>query len=362
MKAWNTTHDIEPYFEPFLETVLQSVTYLVYKGQVKFDLPVIHYFCLDTPEQLLHEAFVSGPGIGKRKLQVSDLKDFGITWTDSEFMIDAANFEWYNYTFDITLLPTVEEENTWFNYTKVKIDYVRPPCEVSQSMLDDEAGGQSVELYAIRGITQKTVPITQIIASAHKAFETHRRAFCGNMVMAKLDLQNEQPFTTINFEGETLTLNPSSSAEGGLYEDTYIHFYFDDYPDREVKVKIMAEVSTCNIFDIRLAQKVLVETYLIGDPMQTVSLPNWKLPSGCGDQKPVITNATLSVVQVPEGLSAESLVTYDEAAQIFVIQHSWDLQMYEKSVLLKLSVKTDLGVEDSLELNVLYSTEGPEFD
>jgi len=40
-----------------------------------------------------------------------------MTFTTEEFSIDAANFEWYNYVFEVTLLPTVEEQNAWFNYT-----------------------------------------------------------------------------------------------------------------------------------------------------------------------------------------------------------------------------------------------------
>ena len=76
-----------------------------------------------------------------------------MTFTANEFKIDAANFEWYNYTFEITLLTTVVEEHAWFNYTSFEIKYVRPPCEVSQSMIDGIAGGLSIELKAVRGLS-----------------------------------------------------------------------------------------------------------------------------------------------------------------------------------------------------------------
>ena len=42
--------DIPANFTAYLHQELNSVTYLVYKGQVKFDLPEIHTFCHDdTP-------------------------------------------------------------------------------------------------------------------------------------------------------------------------------------------------------------------------------------------------------------------------------------------------------------------------
>ena len=108
LKAWNITGDIEPDFEPFLETELPKVTYLVYKGEVKFELPVIHFFCFDTPTSLFNRTVVTGPGIGRRELTEKDINSYGMTWTESEFKINAANFEWYNYTFEITLRPSVE--------------------------------------------------------------------------------------------------------------------------------------------------------------------------------------------------------------------------------------------------------------
>ena len=75
-----------------------------------------------------------------------------------------------------------------------------------------------------------------MLASAHTAFETHRRAFCGNMIFEKLDLSNEQPYTSVDFEGELVTLAPPESANGGIFDQTFIHFYFDDYPDRQLNI------------------------------------------------------------------------------------------------------------------------------
>jgi len=52
-------------------------------------------------------------------------------------------------------------------------------------------------------------------------------------------------------------------------------------------VQIVSEVSTCNVQDIKFAQKTTVETYNIGDEQISVKLPSWKMPNGC-DVMPVI--------------------------------------------------------------------------
>ena len=64
---------------------------------------------------------------------------------------------------------------------------------------------------------------------------------------------------------------------------------------------------------------------------------------------------------MPAGRALESLVRWEETAQVFIIDKTWDLSLFDKSVSLKLDIKTDLEVDDTLYLSVVYGSEGPEF-
>jgi len=48
-------------------------------------------------------------------------------------------------------------------------------------MIDGVAGGLSIELKAVRGLSQDVASITEIIALANEAFDTGVRRFCGTM-------------------------------------------------------------------------------------------------------------------------------------------------------------------------------------
>ena len=47
----------------------------------------------------------------------------------------------YDYKFELRIKSTVQEEPTWYNITQVKINYFRPPCEVSQEEISAVGGG-----------------------------------------------------------------------------------------------------------------------------------------------------------------------------------------------------------------------------
>ena len=38
----------------------------------------------------------------------------------------------YDHQFELQIKSTLEEETDWYNTTLIKINYVKPPCEVSQ--------------------------------------------------------------------------------------------------------------------------------------------------------------------------------------------------------------------------------------
>jgi len=84
------------------------------------------------------------------------------------------------------------------------------------------------------------------------------------------------------------------------------------------------------------------------------------MPSGC-DVQPQVTNATMALLEMPEGKSIDTLVNYDLAMNGFVVSKTWDLTMYEQTVKVKVEVITDLEFTSETELHVLYSSKGPEF-
>ena len=55
----------------------------------------------------------------------------------------------YNYQFELTIKSTVEEEQTWYNTTLIKISFVKPSCKVSQESIDNFAGSNTLYLSAV---------------------------------------------------------------------------------------------------------------------------------------------------------------------------------------------------------------------
>jgi len=72
-------------------------------------------------------------------LSKDEVNAYGITWDAETLTINAANETWYNFTFELTVLPRAAEEKEWYNSTYIKIMYVKPPCEVSQTRLNSYA-------------------------------------------------------------------------------------------------------------------------------------------------------------------------------------------------------------------------------
>ena len=60
----------------------------------------------------------------------------------------------YDHNFVIVTKSYLAEEPTWFDYTNTKIEFVKPPCEVSQSEIDSIAKNEIILLQAIRTLTK----------------------------------------------------------------------------------------------------------------------------------------------------------------------------------------------------------------
>lgn len=125
-------------------------------------------------------------------------------------------------------------------------------------------------------------------------------------------------------------------------------------------IQIVAEISTCDVTQITFNQRRTVKTYMIGEEQLFVSLPDWKMPNGC-DVLPQILEATMTLLELPEGKSIDTLVNFDQEKNGFLVSKTWDLTMYEHTVKVKIDVITDFGFSSETELHVVYSSKGPEF-
>lgn len=105
-------------------------------------------------------------------ISLEEVNGYGITWDEEYLTISAANETWYNYTFEIIITPRAVEEPAWFNTTSLRILYVKPPCEVSQTRLNSFAFSNPIVLKAVKGVTTATHDLTITFEMANRAFKT----------------------------------------------------------------------------------------------------------------------------------------------------------------------------------------------
>ena len=56
-------------------------------------------------------------------------------------MLESDDESLYDNFFELVIRTTSEEEPDWYNTTLIKINYLKPPCEVSQLDIDSVAVG-----------------------------------------------------------------------------------------------------------------------------------------------------------------------------------------------------------------------------
>ena len=69
----------------------------------------------------------------------------------------------YDHQFEIEILSTVSEEPSWFNSTLIKVNYLKPPCEVTQEDISAIGGDRSISLLATRGSTEHQVSFSEMV-------------------------------------------------------------------------------------------------------------------------------------------------------------------------------------------------------
>lgn len=128
-------------------TRLDTQSYFVFKGQTEIELNLIKTFCYHEHVELITECHVFAPDQSVQTIvDAARLRDeFGI-WVESgmntttTLSVLAADDRLYGYQFEVSLKSTVKEEPSWFNTTNVKINFLKPPCEVTQQQIDQATG------------------------------------------------------------------------------------------------------------------------------------------------------------------------------------------------------------------------------
>ena len=81
----------------------------------------------------------------------------------STLSILSADAALYDYKFSLTIKSTVREEQTWYNTKLITINYVKPPCEITQEEIDKLIGGKSRKFEAISGLTKDQKKIAGLV-------------------------------------------------------------------------------------------------------------------------------------------------------------------------------------------------------
>ena len=82
--------------------------------------------------------------------------DYGVTLNEnSTLSVMSDDTGLYDAVLDLVFFDTLAEETTFANTTYLRIQYLKPPCYVTQDDIFAELGGLSIDLVAERGQTDQ---------------------------------------------------------------------------------------------------------------------------------------------------------------------------------------------------------------
>lgn len=96
-----------------------------------------------------------------------------------------------------------------------------------------------------------------------------------------------------------------------LYDAAYLRFYFDDEPELQLRIEILAHVSECTFETVDFSEKIISVVQVLGEEASTVQLPELVTAPVC-NRKPVLGDFELKLEDTPlGGLPLDSLVSFD---------------------------------------------------
>ena len=79
-------------------------------------------------------------------------------------MLESDDESLYNNFFELEIRTTTLQEPDWYNTTLIKINFLKPPCEVSQLDIDSVAVGIPIlQLEATRGLEETIFSYYEIL-------------------------------------------------------------------------------------------------------------------------------------------------------------------------------------------------------
>lgn len=169
----------------------------------------------------------------------------------------------------------------------------------------------------------------------------------------------EISFLVFDEESKELTLQPGLEHNYGVYSDIYLHFKLDSDPDLVMYIQLDVTINECKPVKIEFEATTLSADYKIGDGSLIVPLPSLVSKPDCGEISDV--DYSLVPLEVPEGESLSSLITFEELSGQLTVHNSTDLGLLNQKVSMKVIAVTGGGLTAEMTFEVNYGTEGPEF-
>ena len=264
---------------------------------------------------------------------------------------------------ELTLITSSLEEPSFYNTTVVTINVVET-CPMTQSLVDDALIGriEEVEVYAALN-TPESVSIVEVVEEVRLALQVSEDGPCGAMEYALVtdDEWGENSPLSFSASKYSIELWPTTELHPpGIYEESYIHFYFLDRPDLlAVNVPMRVVIIDCN--KLVLAQsKLVVQT--LGAEATWIHLPALIISQKCGSDDPEIHRYELQPVYVPEGVELDEFISFDEDEITLTVLKTEDYTILNKSIYVSLLAIEESGRMANFTLMVSYDTEGPWID
>lgn len=175
------------------------------------------------------------------------------TRNDTDWLlINLDDIIYYESQLEVSIKNTLIEESDWFNTTRVTITMTRPPCDVTQAMLD-EIKAQNITFKGSDAEQQTQADLSSTIIHAAETFKLKEQDNCGELDYKLI----KQDLSTIKLDKQRQILHLSISNESylGAIKNSYLEFYFKDFPDRQWKVPIEIEVFASDEFETKTEQK-----------------------------------------------------------------------------------------------------------
>ena len=126
-----------------------------------------------------------------------------------------------------------------------------------------------------------------------------------------------------------------------------------------MNVQIISTVEECFFTEAEFYNTLIETTYTLGNEKETISLPKVTASPECGIE-PVIKNVAIVDVSLPDGFTREQLI--DHTDKKIIIKEQINLVLLKQQASFKVTAETEEGLPLTLDLEILYTSDGPWFE